>query len=167
LDGTLAVFSSDHSPFNYSEKISGGPDTPFHKVPNGIPGIETRLPLLFSASRADGRLSLERFVEITTTTPAKLYGLYPKKGLIAVGSDADLAIWDTEKRVTIRNGMLHHAVDYTPYEGVEVKGWPHAVISRGEVVVGNAPGIPAAGRGRFLRCERPCARHHLALEARR
>jgi dihydropyrimidinase len=159
LDGTLAVFSSDHSPYNYTDKISGGPSTPFHKVPNGIPGIETRLPLLFSASRADGRLSLERFVEITTTTPAKLYGLYPKKGVIAVGSDADLAIWDAHKKVTIRNASLHHAVDYTPYEGVEVQGWPITTISRGEVAYEEGRPVRAAGRGTFLPCRRPFARH--------
>ena len=155
LDGTLAVFSSDHSPFNYTEKISGGPDTPFHKVPNGIPGIETRLPLLFSASRADGRLSLERFVEITTTTPAKLYGLYPRKGVIAVGSDADLAIWDAEKRVTIQNSMLHHAVDYTPYEGAEVNGWPTVTISRGQIGAEAIRVLSESGRGYFLACRRP------------
>jgi len=155
LDGTLAVLSSDHSPWNFTDKISGGPHTPFHKVPNGIPGIETRLPLLFSAAREDGRLSLERFVEITTTTPAKLYGLYPRKGVIAVGSDADLAIWSPEKRVTIRNAMLHHAVDHTPYEGVEVKGWPTTTIARGEVLCDEAHASSVAGRGRFLRCQRP------------
>jgi len=157
LDGTLSVYSSDHSPFNYTDKIAAGPHTPFHQVPIGIAGIETRLPLLFSASRADGRLSLERFVEITTTTPAKLYGLYPRKGVIALGSDADLAIWDPQMKVTIRNAALHHAVDHTPYEGYEVTGWPETVISRGEVVVEQRRPLSTAGRGRFLPCERPFA----------
>jgi len=158
LDGTLGVFSSDHSPWNYADKIAGGPDTPFNKVPNGIPGIETRLPLFFSATQSDRRLSLNQFVDITTTTPARLYGLYPRKGVIAVGSDADFAIWDPAKTVTIRNEMLHHAVDHTPYEGMQVKGWPVMTISRGEVIFEDGRVTSTAGRGRFLRCERPFAR---------
>ncbi len=158
LDGTLGVFSSDHSPWNYADKIAGGPDTPFNKVPNGIPGIETRLPLFFSATQSDGRLTLNQFVDITTTTPARLYGLYPRKGVIAVGSDADFAIWDPVKTVTIRNEMLHHAVDHTPYEGMQVKGWPVMTISRGEVIFEDGRVTSTAGRGRFLPCERPFAR---------
>jgi dihydropyrimidinase len=158
LDGTLTVFSSDHSPWNYVDKIAGGPNTPFTDVLNGIPGIETRLPLFFSATQSEGRLSLSQFVDITTTTPAKLYGLYPRKGVIAVGSDADFAIWDPEKRVTIGNEMLHHAVDHTPYEGMQVKGWPVVTISRGDIVYENGLVSSTAGRGRFLRCERPFAR---------
>lgn len=158
VDGTLAIFSSDHSPWNYSDKIAGGPGKPFIDVLNGIPGIETRLPLLFSASQSEGRLSLNQFVDITTTTPAKLYGLYPKKGVIAVGSDADFAIWDPDKIVTIRNEMLHHAVDHTPYEGMQVRGWPIMTISRGEVLYADGQVISNAGRGRFLHCQRPFAR---------
>jgi dihydropyrimidinase len=157
LDGTLAIFSSDHSPWNYADKIAGGPDTPFSKVPNGIPGIETRLPLLFSATQFDGRLTLNEFVDLTTTRPAKLYGLFPRKGVIAVGSDADFAIWDPDKRVTIRNELLHHAVDYTPYEGIEVRGWPIMTISRGEIVYAEDEVMSRAGRGQFLRCSRPFA----------
>jgi dihydropyrimidinase len=158
LDGTLTVFSSDHSPWNYADKIAGGPGKPFTDVLNGIPGIETRLPLFFSATQPEGRLSLNQFVDITTTTPAKLYGLYPRKGVIAVGSDADFAIWDPEKTVTISNEMLHHAVDHTPYEGMQVKGWPVVTISRGEILYENGQVASSAGRGRFLRCERPFAR---------
>jgi dihydropyrimidinase len=158
LDGTLGVFSSDHSPWNYADKIAGGPDTPFNRVLNGIPGIETRLPLFFSATQSDGRLTLNQFVDITTTTPARLYGLYPRKGVIAVGSDADFAIWDPVKTVTIRNEMLHHAVDHTPYEGMQVKGWPVMTISRGEVIFEDGRVTSTAGRGRFLPCERPFAR---------
>jgi dihydropyrimidinase len=157
LDGTLAVFSSDHSPWNYVDKIAGGPNKPFKDVLNGIPGIETRLPLFFSATQNEGRLSVNRFVDITTTTPAKLYGLYPRKGIIAVGSDADLAIWDPQKVVTIRNETLHHAVDHTPYEGMQVRGWPIVTISRGEIVYADGEVHSTAGRGRFLRCKRPFA----------
>lgn len=158
LDGTLAVFSSDHSPWNYSDKIAGGAHQPFSDVLNGIPGIETRLPLLFSATQPQQRLTLNQFVDITTTTPAKLYGLYPRKGVIALGSDADFAIWDADRRVTIRNEMLHHAVDHTPYEGMQVTGWPVVTISRGEVLCADGEVTSKAGRGNFLRCERPFAR---------
>jgi dihydropyrimidinase len=157
LDGTLSIFSSDHSPWNYADKIAGGPDTPFNRVPNGIPGIETRLPLLFSATQFDGRLTLGEFVELTTTRPAKLYGLFPRKGVIAVGSDADFAIWDPDKRVTIRNQILHHAVDHTPYEGTTVRGWPIMTISRGEILCADGEVTSRAGRGRFLPCSRPFA----------
>jgi dihydropyrimidinase len=165
LDGTLAVFSSDHSPWNYSDKIAGGPDKSFKDVLNGIPGIETRLPLFFSATQRTGRLSLAQFVDITTTTPAKLYGLYPRKGVIAVGSDADFAVWDPDKQVTIRNEMLHHAVDHTPYEGAEVRGWPVMTISRGEIVYADGEVRSTAGRGRFLPCDRPFARNLTPLGA--
>jgi dihydropyrimidinase len=158
LDGTLTVFSSDHSPWNYVDKISEGPNTPFTRIPNGIPGIETRLPLLFSAIRSDARMTLNEFVTFTTTTPAKLYGLYPRKGVIAVGSDADLAIWDPDRLVTITNDMLHHAVDHTPYEGMQVKGWPAVTVSRGEVVYADGKVTSEAGRGRFLQCARPFPR---------
>jgi len=157
-DGTLAVFSSDHSPWNYADKIAGGPGKPFTDVLNGIPGIETRMPLFFSATQAGHLLTLNQFVDVTTTMPAKLYGLYPRKGVIAPGSDADFAIWDAEKRVTIRNEMLHHAVDHTPYEGMQVTGWPVVTISRGEVLYADGRVTSNAGRGRFLRCERPFAR---------
>jgi len=156
-DGTLAILSSDHSPWNYADKIAGGPAKPFSEVLNGIPGIETRLPLFFSAAQTHEWLTLRRFVEITTTTPAKLYGLYPRKGVIAVGSDADVAIWDPDKLVTIRNEMLHHAVDHTPYEGMQVRGWPVTTLSRGEIVYADGEVKSSAGRGRFLRCERPFA----------
>ena len=156
LDGTLAVFSSDHSPWNYADKIAGGPRTPFTEVLNGIPGIETRLPLFFSAMQ-EGRLTLEQFVDLTTTTPAKLYGLYPRKGAILIGSDADFAIWDPDRMVTIHNEMLHHAVDYSPYEGMQVRGWPVMTISRGEVLYDDGRVSSTAGRGRFLRCDRPFA----------
>jgi len=154
-DGTLAVFSSDHSPWNYAHKIEGGPDKPFSKVVNGIPGIETRLPLFFSATQSEGRLGLQKFVDLTTTTPAKLYGLYPRKGAIAIGSDADFAIWDPDREVVIRNEMLHHAVDYTPYEGVTVRGWPVMTISRGELLYDHGKVSSSAGRGRLVPCARP------------
>jgi dihydropyrimidinase len=157
LDGTLAIFSSDHSPWNFTDKIAGPPGKPFNEVLNGIPGIETRLALLFSALQAQGRLDLLQFVDRTSTMPAKLYGLYPRKGVIAVGSDADFTVWDPAKRVTIRNEDLHHAVDHTPYEGMQVRGWPVMTISRGAILCEDGQITSTPGRGLFLPCARPFA----------
>ncbi|MEA2782790.1 MAG: dihydropyrimidinase [Rhodospirillaceae bacterium] len=162
-NGTFQVFSSDHSPWRYSDKISGGPRTPFHKIPNGVPGIETRLPLLFSEGVGKGRITLNQFVALGATNAAKIYGLYPRKGTIAIGSDADLAIWDTEREVTIRNDMLHHNADYTAYEGMQVRGWPVITISRGEVVWRDGEVLGQPGRGRFLPCDLPNPPSDLAL----
>ena len=120
--GVFSLVSSDHAPFSYDDpqgKKPGGKEVSFDHIPNGIPGLETRLPLLFQGVK-EGRISLHQFVELTSLKPAKLYGLYPRKGTIAVGADADIVVWDPEKRVTIANASLHHAVDYTPYEGIEV-----------------------------------------------
>lgn len=158
-DGTFQVFSSDHSPYRFDDaetgkKIAGSP-APFTKVPPGMPGIETRLPLLFSEGVGRGRIDLQRFVSLSATEAARIYGLYPRKGTIAVGSDADLALWDPERRVTIRNTLLHHAVDYTPYEGMTVTGWPIVTISRGEIVWRDGEVLARAGRGAFLPCARP------------
>ena len=116
---------------------------------------ERRLPLLFSEGVGKGRITLNRFVALTATNPARLFGLYPRKGTIAVGSDADLAIWDPERQVTITNDILHHNVDYTHYEGMKVQGWPETVLSRGTVVVDHGTVVGADGGGRFLPCELP------------
>ena len=152
-DGAFTIFSSDHAPFRYDDpagKKIAGDHAAFRKIPNGVPGLETRLPLLFSEGVNGGRISLTRFVELTATNPAKLYGLYPRKGTIAVGADADLAIWDQDRRVTLSNAMLHHNVDYTPYEGMKLRGWPVATVSRGEVVCSDGVLLAQPGRGRFL-----------------
>jgi dihydropyrimidinase len=156
-DGLFTVFSSDHAPFRYDApegKKPGGQEVAFRHIPNGIPGIETRLPLLFSHGVLDGRITINRFVELTATNPAKAYGLHPRKGTIAVGADADLVVWDAAPR-TIRNTDLHHAVDYTPYEGIEVKAWPALTLSRGDIVWDGREFHPRAGRGEFLRRGRP------------
>ena len=155
IDGTLEIFSSDHSPWNYADKIAGGPDTPFNRIPNGIPGIETRLALLFSAGVHGRRISLQKFADLTSGAPARLFGLYPRKGVIAVGSDADIAIWDPERVVTISNDMLHHATDHTPYEGQTVRGWPVMTISRGELVWDDGRVLSVPGRGQFIPRQRP------------
>lgn len=151
-DGLFTVFSSDHAPFCYDDpagKKPGGAEVSFEYIPNGIPGIETRMALLYSEGVLGGRITLNRFVELTSTNPAKAYGLHPRKGAIAIGSDADIVIWK-ERPVTLRNTMLHHAVDYTPYEGMALKAWPACTIARGEVVWDGGSFTGMAGRGRFL-----------------
>jgi dihydropyrimidinase len=153
-NGTFQVFSSDHAPYRYdaSGKLPLGDKTTFKDVANGVPGIELRLPLLFSAGVGEGRLDLNAFVALTATNHAKLYGLYPRKGTIAVGSDADIAIWDPEREVTVTAGMLHDNVGYTPYEGRHLRGWPVNVLSRGRIVVDDGRFAAARGSGVFLAC---------------
>jgi len=155
--GVFDVVSSDHAPYRMdaSGKLKHGANAPFKVIANGVPGLEVRLPLLFSEGVRKGRLDLTRFVELTATNAAKLYGLYPRKGTIAIGSDADIAIWDPEKAVRIRQQDLHDAMDYTPYEGREVVGWPVVTISRGDVIWRDGKVIARPGRGEFLRCELP------------
>src|SRR6476659_5825128 len=125
-NGTFQVFSSDHAPYRFdaSGKLPKGDQTTFKEIANGVPGIELRLPLLFSEGVGQGRLDLNAFVALTATNHAKLYGLYPRGGTIAVGSDAALAIWDPERETTGTAGILHDNVGYTPYEGRRLKGWP-------------------------------------------
>jgi dihydropyrimidinase len=160
-NGTFHVVSSDHAPFRSGPdgKTVSGDQPAFNRVPNGIPGIETRLPLLMSAGVMGGRIDVHRFVALTATNAARLYGLYPRKGTIAIGSDADMVIWDQDKVFTLSNAMLHHNVDYTPYEGMQLMAWPAYTIARGDVVWQGRPGegtlMRAPGRGQFLRCERP------------
>lgn len=154
-NGTFQVFSSDHSPYRYVDKVRGGPGTPFTKVPNGVPGIETRLPLLLSEGVGKGRIDVNQFVALTATNAAKIYGLYPRKGTIAIGSDADLVIWDTEREFEITNDILHHATDYTPYEGMRINCWPLVTLARGEAVWRGGKDMARPGRGQFLRCATP------------
>ena len=113
------------------------------------------MPLLFSEGVGKGRIDLTTFVALTSTNAAKIYGLYPRKGTIAVGSDAYLVVWDKNREVVITSGLLHSSCDYTPYEGIAVRGWPAVVLSRGEVVVEEGKLLATPGRGQFLRCDRP------------
>jgi dihydropyrimidinase len=155
--GTFALFSSDHCPFRYRDergKLHPRGRDSFRFVPNGIPGVETRLPILFSEGVKTGRISLERFVELTSANHAKMYGLYPKKGEIAVGADADIVLWDPERRVRISHSMLHDACDYTPYEGREVTGWPVLTMVRGQVIVRDGKLVGEKGFGQHLARER-------------
>lgn len=166
-DGTFDVFSSDHAPYQFNEggKIPNGLKTTFKEMANGVPGLELRLPLLFSEGVQKGRIDLHRFVALSSTNHARLYGLYPRKGAIAVGSDADLAIWDPERQVTVRWTDLHDNVGYSPYEGRQITGWPVTVISRGRVVVENGRLDAEQGSGQFLRCESPDASRPLGKPA--
>ncbi|MCL2777600.1 MAG: dihydropyrimidinase [Polyangiaceae bacterium] len=148
--GNLQVVSTDHCPFNQKGQKEMGKNN-FAKIPNGLPGVETRLSLLWNSGVRQGRISKNRFVEITSTAPAKIFGLYPKKGTIAVGADADLLIWDGDKRHTLNHANLHMRVDYSPYEGVEVMGAPSHVISRGKLVVDHGQYIGKKGDGQFVK----------------
>jgi len=152
-NGTFDLFSSDHCPFRYEDaegKLNEKGKQNFRWIPNGIPGVETRLPILFSEGVMKGRIDINRFVALSSTNHAKLYGLYPRKGTIAIGSDADIALWDPNKSVTIRNDILHHGADYTPYEGLEVIGWPVRSIVRGQTVTDGDRLVASKGLGDYI-----------------
>lgn len=151
-DGTLQTVSSDHAPYKVDAtgKLSAGPDPSFKQIANGMPGVEARMPLLFDAMVSKGRLGLERFVALTATEPAKIYGLHPRKGDITVGADADIAVWDPGRSVTLGAALMHDRTGYTPYEGRTVTGWPVTVLSRGRVIVDGGAFKGAPGSGRFL-----------------
>ena len=151
--GTLDVVSSDHSGWSYegpSGKRVHGEDAPFCDIPNGVPGLAARLPILFSEGVGHGRIDLTRFVALTATNPAKLFGLYPRKGGIVPGCDADLVLWDPTRRVTLTTAVMQHAIDYTPYEGMSVTGWPVATLRRGAVVMRDGVVTAEPGSGQFL-----------------
>jgi dihydropyrimidinase len=151
--GVFQTFSSDHCPFFYkgSEgKLNAKARTSFKWVPNGIPGVETRLPILFSKGVSEGRITINEFVALTSTNHAKMYGLYPQKGSITVGFDADLVLWDPTKKETISQSLLHHGADYTPYEGLQVTGWPVMTLLRGEVAMEQGRVLATKGWGQFL-----------------
>lgn len=156
-NGTFDLFSSDHCPFRYDVpdgKLNTKGKQSFRWIPNGIPGVATRLPILFSEGVGKGRIDLNRFVALTSTNHAKLYGLYPQKGTIAIGSDADLALWDPNKSVVITNDILHHGADYTPYEGMVVQGWPVRVILRGKTIINEGVNIAEKLNGTYLKRHR-------------
>lgn len=149
-DGDIQVIATDHCPFNFNKEKQLGKDD-FTKCPNGAPGVETRIGIIFSEGVSKKRISLNKFVEITSTNPAKLFGLYPKKGTIAVGSDGDLVIFDPYKKVTITKDMLHENVDYTPYEGIKLVGYPEIIMARGEIIARNNEFIGQKGYGKFIK----------------
>lgn len=152
-NGTFTLFSSDHCPFRYDDpqgKLTPKGRTSFRWVPNGIPGVETRLPILFSEGVGKGRISLNDFVALSSTNHAKAYGLYPKKGTIAIGSDADIALWDPNRKVTISQNLMHGGTDYTPFEGIAVTGWPVSTMVRGKFVVRDGMLVGARGTGAYV-----------------
>jgi len=146
----LQVISTDHCPFCMKEQKELGRDD-FTKIPNGGPGVEHRMSLIYNGGVAGGRISLNRFVELTSTTAAKLFGLFPRKGTIAVGSDADIVIFDPNKEMTISVNTHHMNVDYSAYEGMKVRGVAETVLSRGRVVIESAKYVGNPGDGQFLR----------------
>lgn len=151
--GVVGIVSSDHAPFCYegtAGKKSAGTQAPFTQIPNGLPGIELRLPYLFSEGVMKGRIDLQKFVAITATNAAKLFGLYPRKGSIAIGMDADITIWNPELVREVRAAELHGSTDHSPFEGLELTGWPETTIVRGTVVVDVEGCKVQPGFGRFL-----------------
>ncbi len=154
----LQVISTDHCPFCMKEQKELGKND-FSKIPNGAPGVETRMSLVYNGGVVAGRISLNRFVEITSTAPAKIFGLFPRKGTIAVGSDADIVIFNPNKKMTISAQTHHMNVDYNPYEGKQVQGVTETVLSRGKVVIENEKYVGKAGDGKYLKRSTVQLRH--------
>lgn len=149
--GTLSLVSSDHAPYRYDDtgKFSSGRDVSFRQIANGMPGIEMRLPLLFSEGVMKGRITLNQFVALSSTNAARIYGMLPRKGTLSIGADADIAIWDPEE--TRIAGTMHDAMDYNPFEGVEVTGWPVTVLGRGRRIVDKGALVAKPGSGQFIK----------------
>jgi len=148
--GDLQVVATDHCPFFYRGQKDKGSGA-FNEIPGGAPGVETRLPLLYTFGVGTGAISLSRWVEICCAEPARLFGLAPKKGRIAVGADADLVLFNPDKRVVLHYASLHQNVDYTPYEGMELVGYPETTLLRGRVIVRDGEFVGKAGQGKFLK----------------
>ena len=151
--GTLDVVSSDHSGWSFDGprgKRVNGADANFRDIPNGVPGLGSRLAILWSEGVATGRIGPSDFVRLTATQPARLFGLHPKKGSVMPGADADLVLWDPTRRTTINNALMQHVIDYTPYEGLAVTGWPVATVRRGEVVMQDGQVTAQPGSGQYL-----------------
>ena len=148
-DGTLQAISTDHCPWNFATHKQRGRND-FTQIPNGAPGIETRLPLIYHFGVSQGRLSMNKFVELVSAAPARLFGLSPRKGTIAVGSDADLVIFDPRQERTLTTENLHMNVDYSPYEHITVRGYPVMTIAGGKVIVKDNEFVGQVGAGGFL-----------------
>ncbi|MDH4178439.1 MAG: dihydropyrimidinase, partial [Thermoleophilia bacterium] len=146
----LSAVSTDHCPFNWPEQ-KGINGREFQVVPNGGPGIENRLHMLWTFGVGAGRITPNRFVELVSTNIAKLFGLYPRKGTIAPGSDADIVVWDPEKKLTISAKTHHTKVNYNLFEGTEVTGAPEVVLVRGQVIVENDELVGSPGDGQFVK----------------
>ena len=151
-NGTFQVYSSDHAPYRFDEtgKLHAGPKPDFPQIANGLPGIEMRLPLLFSEGVVKGRITLNHFVALAATNVSKIYGLDHCKGSVTEGKDADIAIWDPAVTRTVRASDMHDNMGYTPYEGMEVTGWPTTVLQKGKPVVDDGQLQAARGEGNFV-----------------
>ena len=147
-DGTLDTVGTDHIPRRRAEKLA--PGLTFDRIPPGVSNLETLLPMLYSEGVAKGRLTLSRLVEVLAAAPARIAGMYPRKGALAVGSDADVVVFDPGARRVVRATELHSACDYDPYEGWDVTGWPEIVLSRGDVVFDRGTVVGRPGRGRLV-----------------
>ncbi len=149
-DGTLQTVATDHCPFRYEGQKSLGRDD-FSKIPNGLPGLEAKLSIVYSEGVRRGRITINKLVEVTSEGPARLFGLYPEKGTIAVGSDADVVIFDPSVSWKLNAEHLHSPLDYSSYEGMEVAGKARTVLLRGQYVVKDGRFVGRKGMGRFLK----------------
>jgi dihydropyrimidinase len=147
--GDIKTIGTDHCPFMFQGQKDLGLDQ-FTKIPGGIPGIETRLALLYTFGVTAGRITINQWVDLCCTMPAKIFGIYPQKGSLSIGADADVIVFDPEKEVTISNSLLHEHVDYSPYEGMKLRGYPEMTIIHGNVVVRDGEFVGNQGQGKFL-----------------
>jgi dihydropyrimidinase len=154
-DGSIDTLGSDHAPWTLRDKLDDSLDVTTAR--QGVADLETMLPMLFSAGVRTGRISLQRFISATSTNPARLFGLYPRKGTIAVGSDADLVVLDPQLHRTVDGKSMHSKSDYSAYDGREVYGWPRFTVSRGDVVLADGQVVAEPGRGQWLPRDRPMA----------
>jgi dihydropyrimidinase len=158
-DGEIDTVATDHAPWLYADKVAPGLD--ITTIPPGVADLDAMLPMLWSEGVTNGRISRQRFVELTSSNAARMLGLYPRKGTIAPGSDADLTLWDPQESRPVRAETFASNSDYSPYEGWPVTGWPRMTISRGEVIARN--GVVEARRGR---AEAPCRDRVFTLSSR-
>jgi len=148
--GGLQTVGTDHCPFFFVGQKDLGRDD-FTRIPNGLPGIEARLAIVYTCGVGQGRLTPTRWVELCCTAPAQIFGLYPRKGTLMPGADADVVIFDPHKPVTLSRSLLHERVDYTPYEGLALQGYPVLTIAGGEIIVAEGEYVGGRGRGQFLK----------------
>jgi dihydropyrimidinase len=146
---SLQTVGTDHCPFFFQGQKDLGKDG-YESIPGGLPGIESRLALIYTFGVRAGRLSANRWVQVCSTNPARIFGLYPRKGSLEPGADADVVLFDPNKKVTLSKGILHEQVDYTPYEGLELQGYPVMTLLRGNPIVDNGKFIGQAGHGNYL-----------------
>ncbi len=166
VEGVIQTVATDHCPFFFNGrepilyegkpvaipgKELGAQD--FTKIPNGLPGVGDRMPVMWNAMVSSGKFSMNKFVELTSTNPARIFGMYPRKGNLLPGSDADIVLWDANKKVTYGKNLAQHRTDYNLYEGMELTGYPVQVFSRGELVVSHGAWLGRAGRGQFIPCQ--------------